>query len=78
MQSRDPQFEYNFQLHLLTRLGNQHFRSAYGYTIVLIVLIMFLFKTFIKLIYEVRILVRPWPDSPGWFELVSPAMINTI
>ena len=67
VQSRDPQLSEisNSLLYLLTRLGNQHFRSAYDYSIVLIVLIMFLFKTFIKPIYEVRILVRPslaWPD----------------
>ena len=67
MQSRELQLSHTFQLYPLTRLGNQHFSSAYGYIIVLIVLIMFVLKALIKPIYEVRILVRPWSDSPGWF-----------
>ena len=42
-------------------------RLVYSYSIVLIILIMFVLKTLIKSICKVRILVRLWPDSPGWF-----------
>ena len=49
---------------------NQHFISqagVYSYSIVLIVLIVFVLNALTLLVCKVRILVRPWPDLPGWF-----------
>ena len=47
MQSCDIKFELYFPIVLLTGLGNQHFSSAYGYSILLIVFITFVHKHYL-------------------------------
>ena len=44
--------------------GNQNFISQAG--IVFVVLNVLILKSPDKLVCQVTILVRPWPDLPGW------------
>ena len=62
-------FSMLHRIYVSAGLADQHLvvRPAYSYSIALIVLIVFMLKTLIKPICKVKILVRPWPDLPGWF-----------